>query len=117
LTPRIVTFFILSISLALPGYAAAASMQQTLKTNGCTGCHAASTKLVGPAWGWVAYHYRGKKDAVDTVADFIVNGGIGYWKPWTSGIPMPSHHNLSKTQAEAIAQWILSQPSIKPPKP
>lgn len=117
MTLRITRYFVLILILALPGYASAASMQQTLTANGCTGCHAASTKLVGPAWGWVAYHYKGQKDAVSTVADFIVNGGIGYWKPWTSGIPMPSHHNLGKDQAEAIAEWILSQPPIKPPKP
>lgn len=93
------------------------NVQQLLQSNGCTGCHAAKSKVIGPAWGWVAYHYKGKKNAVDTVANFIINGGVGYWKPWTNGIPMPSHHGLSKDQAQEIAKWILSQPPIKPPKP
>lgn len=105
-----------ALSLAGSAYGAD-NVQKMLQSEGCTGCHAASSKVIGPAWGWVAYHYKGKKGAVATVANFIISGGTGYWKPWTSGIPMPSHHNLSKAQAEAIAQWVLSQPAIKPPKP
>lgn len=117
LRPRIVPSFALMLIFALPDYASATGMQQTLKTNGCNGCHTTTAKLVGPAWGWVAYRYKGKKNAASTVANFIVDGGTGYWEAWTSGIPMPSHHNLSKTRAETIAKWILSQPPIKPPKP
>ncbi len=88
-----------------------------MQSNGCTGCHAASVKVVGPPWTWIAYRYKGKKNAVKPVAEFIVNGGTGYWKPWTGGIPMPSHRNLSKTQAQDIARWILAQTAVKPPKP
>lgn len=88
-----------------------------LKSNGCTGCHAETGKRVGPAWGWVAYHFKGQKGAVETVANFIINGGTGYWKPWTSDLPMPAHHNLSQSRAETIARWILSRPPVKPPKP
>ena len=110
---------ILSVTaLTLAGSAwGADNTQQLLQANGCTGCHAAKTKVVGPSWGWIAYRYKGRKNAAESVADFIINGGTGYWKPWTGGIPMPSHHNLSKTQAQAIAKWILAQPAVKPPKP
>ena len=72
---------------------------------------------MGPAWDWIAYRYKDKKNAVKSVAEFIINGGMGYWKPWTGGIPMPSHHNLSKAQAMAMARWILAQPAVKAPKP
>ncbi|MGH8161856.1 MAG: c-type cytochrome [Gammaproteobacteria bacterium] len=102
--------------LAGPAFGAG-NVQKMLQSNGCTGCHAEKTKVVGPAWGWVAYHYKGKKGAVDSVADFIITGGVGYWKALTNGIPMPSHHNLSKAQAKEIAKWILAQPPVKPPKP
>lgn len=96
---------------------AAADAQQLMSQNGCSACHAAKQKVIGPAWGWVAYHFQGQKDAVDTVADFIINGGVGYWKPWTGEIPMPSHPNLTKDEARTIAKWVLSQTPIQPPKP
>ena len=104
----------LSMSFALPALAAS-NAQSLIQSNGCASCHAQGQKLVGPAWGWISYRYQGKKDAVDAVANFIINGGVGYWKPWTGGIPMPSHPNLTKDQAKEIAKWILSQPAIKPP--
>lgn len=99
---------------ALPALAAS-NAKSLIQSNGCSSCHAEKQKMVGPAWGWVAYRYKGKKGAVNSVADFIINGGVGYWKPWTSGIPMPSHPNLSKAQAKVIAKWVLSQPPVKPP--
>ncbi len=104
---------LLAIAASAPSQAQ--STQGLLQSNGCTACHAQSQKLVGPAWGWIAYRYQGKKDAVKSVADFIINGGVGYWKPWTGGVPMPSHPNLSKAQAEQIAKWVLAQPAVKPP--
>ena len=108
---------VLASACFLTGTAFAASnAQQLMQANGCTGCHAAKTKRVGPAWGWIAYRYKGKKNAVQSVAKFIINGGTGYWKPWTGGIPMPSHHNLSQAQAQVISKWILAQPPVKPPK-
>lgn len=94
---------------------AASSAKQLIQSNGCSSCHAEKHKVVGPAWGWVAYRYQGKKDAVPAVANFIINGGVGYWKPWTGGVPMPSHPNLTKAQAKTIAKWVLSQPPVKPP--
>lgn len=103
-------------AVALPAHADQ-SATQLINANSCRTCHADKTKVIGPAFGWIAYHFKGQKDAVNTVADFIINGGVGYWKPWTGTIPMPSHPNLTKAQATTIAKWILSQPPIKPPQP
>jgi cytochrome c551/c552 len=115
---RLLPAILASAALIIAGSAwGADNAGQLLQSNGCTGCHAEKNKVVGPAWGWIASRYKGKKNAVGSVADFIINGGVGYWKPWTGGIPMPSHHNLSKAQAQAIAKWILAQPAVKPPKP
>ncbi len=91
------------------------NVQNLLQSNGCTACHTQSQKIIGPPWGWMAHHYQGKKDAVDSVAAFIIKGGVGYWKQWTGAIPMPSHPNLTKVQSEEIAKWVLAQPPIKPP--
>lgn len=105
-----------TITASVGARADSTNVQQLINANGCHTCHAAQVKIIGPAWGWIAYHFKDQKDAVETVADFIINGGVGYWKPWTGEIPMPSHPNLTKDQARAIAQWILSQPPIKPPQ-
>lgn len=96
----------------------AASVSSMMSNRGCTACHAKSNKVVGPAWGWVAYRYRGEnhQKAVQAVTKFIIAGGTGYWSKWTGGIPMPSHPNISRKQVDAIATWILKQPPIKPPK-
>ncbi len=94
---------------------AASNVQNMLQSRGCTACHAQSQKVIGPAWGWIAYRYQGKKNAVNSVTNFIINGGVGYWKPWTGAIPMPSHPYISKAQVEKIAKWVLAQPPIKPP--
>lgn len=104
-----------SLLLSVPAIAANNNAQSLIQSNGCSSCHAESQKVVGPAWGWIAYRYKGKKDAVSSVANFIINGGLGYWKKWTGGVPMPSHPNLSKAQARTIAKWVLKQPAIKPP--
>ncbi|HEX5313582.1 MAG TPA: c-type cytochrome [Gammaproteobacteria bacterium] len=106
-------------ALTTGAFAAGTDVPKMLAEQGCTGCHADKTKVVGPAWGWVAYHYKdtAKQKAVADVAAFIISGGTGYWKKWTGGIPMPAHSNLSRNQADAIASWILSQPPIAPPKP
>ncbi|HYW03354.1 MAG TPA: c-type cytochrome [Gammaproteobacteria bacterium] len=104
----------LAAAMAMPAHATE-NAKQLINSNGCRTCHQDKTKLVGPAFGWVAYHFKGKKDAVETVADFIINGGTGYWVPWTGNIPMPSHPNLSKAQAKTIAKYILNLPPVKPP--
>lgn len=96
---------------------AASNASQLMNANGCSACHADTVKVIGPAWGWISYRYKDQKNAAEAVADFTINGGVGYWKPWTGNIPMPSHPNLTKAQARMIAQWILSQPPIEPPKP
>ncbi len=104
---------------ALAAGSGGADVAQTLQFQGCTGCHTAKTKLVGPPWAWIAWRYRSepKKKAVDEVAKFIVGGGTGYWKKWTGGIPMPVHTDLSMQQAQAMAAWVLAQAPVAPPKP
>lgn len=85
---------------------------------GCFACHAIHSKLVGPAYAWVAYHYRHDVSvAVVKLAHKIISGGTGYWNPWTGGIAMPAHPALTLAQAEAMARWVLARHPIAPPKP
>lgn len=106
---------------SLPAQAAnpagsATDIQKQMAKEGCTACHATDSQ-VGPAFGWIAYRYQDipRDKAVNAAADFIIGGGTGYWEPWVGALPMPSHSNMSKAEAEALARWILSRPPVKPP--
>jgi cytochrome c len=94
-----------------------ANIHGLMASQGCFACHAVDTKIVGPAYAWVAYHYRGDASAVLHLAHKIIKGGAGYWNAWTGGIAMPAHPQLSLAQAEAMARWVLSQHPIAPPHP
>jgi cytochrome c len=84
---------------------------------GCFACHAVTHKVVGPAYSWIAYTFAKKPGAKMTLAHKIIFGGAGRWNPWTGGIPMPPHPQLSLAQAEKMASWVLAQHPVAPPKP
>ena len=70
---------------------------------GCLGCHAAATKLVGPAYREVAAKYAGDAGAVAALALSIRNGGAGKW----GEMPMPPQKQVSEADAKKLAHWIL----------
>lgn len=71
--------------------------------NACTACHAATKKMVGPAYQDVSKKYAGQKDADVMLATSIKAGGSGKWGP----VPMPAQAGLSDADALALAKWIL----------
>lgn len=91
--------------------------RQMMQQNGCFACHSTGHRLVGPAFGWVAYVFAHKSGAQAILAHKIIGGGTGRWDRWTGGVPMPSHPELTLAQAEQMADWILAQQPIAPPKP
>lgn len=70
----------------------------------CMACHTVSKKLVGPSFEAVAQRYGGKPGAQSTVAVSMVSGSTGKWGPAS----MPPQSNLSASDAERLAGWILS---------
>lgn len=74
--------------------------------NGCLGCHAVATKLVGPAFKEVAARYAGQADALETLAKHIQQGGTGRW----GDMPMPPQQQLTPADAKKLAAWVLSVP-------
>ena len=70
---------------------------------GCLGCHATATKLVGPAFQEVAAKYAGDAGAVAALSQSIRNGGSGKW----GEIPMPPQKQVSEADAKKLARWIL----------
>ena len=70
---------------------------------GCLACHAAATKLVGPAYRDVAAKYTGDANASAILVQSIRNGGVGKW----SEMPMPPQKQVSEADAKKLARWIL----------
>ncbi|MHB8253739.1 MAG: c-type cytochrome [Acidiferrobacter sp.] len=117
---KIVKYVALVSALALPVIALANGSPKTksaMTAAGCFACHAVNAKVVGPAYGWVAYKFAHKPGAKVELAHKIIAGGAGRWNAWTGGIPMPPHPELTLGQAEQMASWVLAQKPIAPPKP
>ena len=73
------------------------------KKQGCLGCHAVKSQLVGPAYEAVAAKYGGDKAAVTMLAQSIRKGGSGEW----GETAMPPQAQLSEADAKRLAAWIL----------
>jgi cytochrome c len=73
------------------------------KTYSCVACHAAETKIVGPAFREIAKKYAGRADAVAYVEGKIRSGGSGVW----GDVPMPAQ-SLQAAEAAAIAKWVMA---------
>ncbi len=75
--------------------------QALLNQHGCMGCHALSTKVLGPSFKEV--HAKHGDDNTDRLAQKIKQGGVGVW----GQIPMPAQA-LSGAEALQLARWIAS---------
>lgn len=78
--------------------------QAAIRQSDCLNCHAASQKVVGPAFIEIADRYRtdgaGKKQAIENV----LKGSSGVW----GDIPMLPHPQLSRNQATTMVNWIMT---------
>ena len=89
---------------ALIAFSAPAFANKALaEKNGCLGCHAAATKLVGPTYRDVGAKYAGDANAAAALAQSVRNGGSGKW----GEIPMPPQKQVSEADAKKLARWIL----------
>ena len=82
----------------------AAAAIELAKANGCLSCHAASEKIVGPAYAAVADKYKDDKDAVANLVQSIQYGSKGKW----GRIPMPAHPAMSAGDIKTLAQWVMT---------
>ncbi len=71
--------------------------------NDCLTCHKENEKLIGPSYEEVANKYSGQSDAIEVLADKVINGGVGVW----GEVPMAPHPNLSKEDAVALVKYIM----------
>ncbi|XLZ70842.1 c-type cytochrome [Massilia sp. SR12] len=84
----------------LPG----ADAQALLNKNGCTGCHAMASKVLGPAFREIAAKYSERADRESYLAARIRAGGTGAW----GSVPMPPQTHLKEADAKTIAQWLAN---------
>lgn len=82
--------------------AAAASAQNILTRQGCSGCHAVDHRVVGPGFKEIAAKYASRTDAKAYLVDKIRKGGTGTW----GQMPMPPQPQLSDADLDALAAWI-----------
>lgn len=76
------------------------------KAHNCLGCHAISSKLLGPAYQDVAKKYKGDKDAVEKLSQKVKMGGSGVWGP----IPMPANGpKVNDADIKTLVEWVLAQ--------
>lgn len=88
-----------------------AKAKSLAEAKGCFACHQVAVKVVGPAFAWVAYKYKGDPKAVATLSHAIEHGVSGVW----GGMPMPAQ-SVTPAQAKELASWVLAQKPVAPPK-
>ncbi len=75
-----------------------------IEASDCRTCHKDDQKLIGPAYKEVAKKYESNSTNISMLADKIMKGGQGVW----GEIPMAAHPNISKEDAEAMVEYILT---------
>lgn len=80
-------------------------VQRLLISNACIACHSVEQKMVGPTFREIARRYSGTTGAAATLARKIRDGGAGTW----GSVPMPPHGQISDTDLQQIAAWVLAQ--------
>jgi cytochrome c len=83
---------------------AIAQGESLVKASDCKTCHHPTNKIIGPAHADVAKKYEFTKTNVELLANKIIAGGSGTW----GNIPMSAHPDISKSDAEKMARYVLS---------
>ena len=75
-----------------------------VKASDCKTCHHQVNKIIGPAHTDVAKKYDFTEANVKMLADKIIKGGVGVW----GDIPMSAHVDVTQSDAEKMARYVLS---------
>jgi cytochrome c551/c552 len=76
---------------------------------GCSACHSASSKLVGPALREIAAKYKNDPDAKTKIGQQIHSGGSGKWGP----LIMPPFPQIPSAEKKVLTEWILNSGETK----
>lgn len=113
--PRLVSPIAIALLLTLASAAHALdapvqpSAADLARRNGCIACHGLVHKQVGPGFAQIADRYRNDASAPVRLAAKIRSGSVGTW----GRVIMPQQTQVSQSEAQALAQWVLSQPSAR----
>ena len=79
--------------------------QKLADKGGCSVCHAADKKLLGPSWREIAAKYAGRPDAAALLLQRTRKGSQGVW----GVVPMPATgvDRLSDTELKTVVSWVL----------
>ena len=80
-------------------------IQRLLEASGCTGCHAADKRVVGPSFNEIAARYAADPAAPARLAQKIRRGGQGVW----GSVPMPPNPGVQDPDLESLVGRILGQ--------
>ena len=89
------------------GYQAVSAPQgasSLLERSGCSACHAAASRLVGPAYAEIAAKYRSDAGAEARLYSSVREGSQGVW----GTVPMPAHRHLQESDLRTLVRWILT---------
>jgi len=77
--------------------------------NGCMGCHAVATTIVGPAWKRVSQRYKNTENAKDLLIAKIKSGSKGNWNAETKGQTMPGFEGrMTDEEISIVVDYILA---------
>lgn len=92
------------ISMGHQTVSAFAAGQGLMEASDCKTCHQMQETSIGPNYIAIAERYQDDPEAVQYLANKIINGGGGVWGERA----MAAHPTLQQEEAEQIAQYILS---------
>jgi len=95
------------IAASTTGVHAAAAPEVIAAKAGCTACHAAEKKLMGPSFHDIAAKYKGDAKAPVTLAARVRSGGAGVWGK-AKMFPIDAK-KISDADLDAVIGWILKQ--------
>lgn len=78
-----------------------------MRKGGCTACHLADTKIVGPSFRDVAAKRRGEAHAVAAMNKSVRGGSKGVYGP----MPMPPNPpaKISDADLHQLLEWVLTK--------
>jgi cytochrome c len=92
-----------AVVAAFAGAACADELEELMKKNGCSACHAVDKKVIGPSYKDVANKYRGDASAPQKLFDKVKKGGSGVW----GQVPMPPNPQVKDDDLKKMIGDIL----------
>jgi sulfite dehydrogenase len=87
----------------------APNVQEVAARYGCSACHNASVRIIGPSLREIASKYKHDPEAKKKIEEQIHNGGSGKWGPMI----MPPFPQATAVETKILTDWILNSDETK----